>query len=203
MKYWKKIVTFLGLGLLLVLFTSACSRTTGSKSASKPNTPAKVSKGNKNSKTLILYFSLSGTTKGAAEYIHKQTGADMIRLHPKTPYKGYDNAASRGDRERRRNIHPALATKIPNFSKYTTVLIGYPTWWQRPPMLIHTLFDDYNFKGKTVIPFTTSMSTPISASEKVIKQLAQEDGAKFKNGIRYDDNDSQVKKWLQNLGLTE
>ena len=67
-------------------------------------------------------------------------------------------------------------------------------------MLIHTLFDKYNFQGKTVVPFTTSMSTPIGPSQAVIKQLAQKDGATFKNGIRYDNNNKQVRSWLKGLG---
>lgn len=85
----------------------------------------------------------------------------------------------------RNNIHPALATNIPNFSKYRTVLIGYPTWWSRPSMIIHTLFDKYDFRDKTVIPFTTSMSTPMSASMPYIRQMAQPYNATVLNGYRY------------------
>lgn len=143
---------------------------------------------------------MSGTTKEAAEYIQKQTGATLVRLRPQKAYGDYDSAASRGDRERRNNIHPALATKIPNFSKYKTVFIGYPTWWQRSPMLIHTLFDNYDFSGKTIIPFTTSMSTPLNPSAEVIRQLAEKDGARYKQGIRYDNNKRQVRSWLKKLG---
>lgn len=204
MKKWQKMVAFLGLGLLTLGLASACSRPGSSKSGANSNssTPAKkVKKSKSSSKTLILYFSLTGTTKQAAQYIQKQTGADMIRLQPQKRYKGYNDASKRGERELRNNIHPALATKIPDFSKYDMVLIGYPTWWSRPPMLIHTLFDNYNFKGKTVVPFTTSMSTPVGPSQKVVKRLARADGADFKPGIRYDDNNKQIRNWLKNLGL--
>ena len=68
-------------------------------------------------------------------------------------------------------------------------------------MIIHTLFDKYDFSGKTVVPFTTSMSTPIGPSEKIIRQLAEKDGATFKDGIRYDNNKSQVRTWLRKLNL--
>lgn len=181
---------------MIVLLLTACGNSRPlSSSKSNASSQTKVTKGN--NKTLILYFSVTGTTKKAAEYIQKQTGATMIRLNPQKPYKSYEDAGRRGDRERKNNIHPALATKIPNLKKYKTVLIGYPTWWQRPPMLIHTLFDKYNFAGKTIIPFTTSTSTPIGSSEKVIKQLAKKDKAKFRNGIRYDNNNSEVRSWLK------
>lgn len=198
MKFWKKIVAGVGL-LAAAVGLAACSNNKSTSSNSSNAKSTKVSKASSD-KTLILYFSLTGTTKGVAQYIQKQTGAKLIRLQPQKPYGDYDSAAKRGDRERRNNIHPALATKIPNFSKYNTVFIGYPTWWQRPPMLIHTLFDKYDFKGKTVIPFTTSMSTPLAPSQAVIKKLAKDDGANFKKGIRYDNNNKQVRAWLKNLG---
>ena len=204
MKRLKKIILLLGLGLFIVVLFTACSRgNNSSQSSSSKSSVTKTSKNTtkKNNRTLIVYFSLTGTTKGAVQYIEKETGADIIRLRPVKAYGDYDSAARRGDRERRNNIHPALATNIPNFSKYQTVLIGYPTWWSRPPMIIHTLFDKYDFSGKTVVPFTTSMSTPIGPSEKVIRQLAEKDGATFKDGIRYDNNKSQVRTWLRNLNL--
>lgn len=203
MKVFRRIITVLGLGLFATLLLSACANNNSSSSNSSSSS-SKVSQSKttkRNSKALIVYFSLTGTTKGAAKQIQKDTGADLIRLRPQKPYGDYDSAARRGDRERRNNIHPALATRIPNFNKYQTVFVGYPTWWSRPPMIIHTLFDKYDFKGKTVIPFTTSMSTPIGPSQAVIKQLATQDGASFKNGIRYDDNNGAVRSWLNGLGL--
>lgn len=202
MKLWKKALLTVGLVFSVIGLAACANSNSSSSNNSQPNSKAKttkVGKANKNN-TLIVYFSLTGTTQGAAKYIQKQTGATMIRLQPQKPYGDYDAAARRGDRERRNNIHPALATNIPNFSKYKTVFIGYPTWWSRPPMIIHTLFDKYDFSGKTVVPFTTSMSTPIGPSQAVIKQLAQKDGANFKNGIRYDDNNGQVRSWLKGLG---
>lgn len=202
MKLWKKALLTIGLVFSVISLAACANSNSSSSNNSQSNGKAKTTKVGKASKsnTLIVYFSLTGTTQDAAKYIQKQTGAKMIRLQPKKAYGDYDSAARRGDRERRNNIHPALATNIPNFSKYKTVFIGYPTWWQRPPMLIHTLFDKYNFQGKTVVPFTTSMSAPIGPSQAVIKQLAQKDGATFKNGIRYDNNNKQVRSWLKGLG---
>lgn len=200
MKIWKKLSLIVGLVLIVGIIT-ACSNSKTKTTSSTTNSSRTEKMSKSNNKTLILYFSLTGTTKEAAQYIKKETGADMLRLEPEKPYGDYDSAARRGDRERRNNIHPALKTNIPNLNKYQTILIGYPTWWQRPPMLIETLFDKYDFKGKTVIPFTTSISTPIGPSEKYIRRMVQSDGASFKNGTRYDNNKSEVRSWLNNLGL--
>lgn len=157
-----------------------------------------------NSRILIIYFSMSGTTKGAAEQIQRDTGADIVRLQRAKPYpKGYDNYARVADRERRHNIHPAIKHNIPDLSQYDTVLIGFPTWWQRPPMVIHSLFDAYDFRGKTIIPFTTSMSTPMKASMPTMRRLAKADGATIRPGFRYDDNNAQLRRFLQKNGLLQ
>lgn len=162
----------------------------------------RVQAASKGDRTLIIYFSMSGTTKAAAEEIQQDTGADIVRLYRATPYpKGYDNYARVADRERRRGIHPAIKHNLPDLSQYDTILIGFPTWWSQPPMVIHSLFEAYDFSGKTIIPFTTSMSTPMKASMPYMRQLAKNDGAKIKNGFRYDDNDAQLRRFLKKDGL--
>lgn len=159
---------------------------------------------NSNNRTLIIYFSMSGTTKAAAEQIQRDTGADIVRLQRAKAYpKGYDNYARVADRERRRNTHPAIKHNIPNLNRYDTVLIGFPTWWQQPPMVIHSLFDIYDFRGKTIIPFTTSMSTPMKASMPTMRRLARDDGATIKQGFRYDNNNAQLRRFLQRNGLLQ
>ncbi|CCI84782.1 Flavodoxin [Lactobacillus pasteurii DSM 23907 = CRBIP 24.76] len=174
----------------------------GSSKRTKTKKKKKVTNKKGNNRVLIIYFSMSGTTRAAAKYIQSQTGADVFELKAKDPYPSdYDGYVKRGDQERRNNIHPAIKDKIPNFDKYQTILIGYPTWWSQPPMIIDTLFDDYNFSGKTIIPFTTSMSTPMSASQTKINQLAKADGAKTKTGLRITANDSRVDSWLKSNNL--
>lgn len=155
-----------------------------------------------NNRTLIIYFSMSGTTKEAAKQIQRDTGADIVRLKRAKAYpKGYDNYVRVADRERRQNIHPAIKRNIPDLNRYDTILIGFPTWWQQPPMVIHSLFDTYDFRGKTIIPFTTSMSTPMKASMPTMRRLAKDDGAIIKSGFRYDNNNAQLRRFLQRNGL--
>ena len=37
-------------------------------------------------KSLVLYYSATGTTKAVAEKVAQQLGADMAEIHPITPY---------------------------------------------------------------------------------------------------------------------
>lgn len=154
------------------------------------------------SKSLVVYFSMSGQTQRAAEEIQRLTNSNIFRIQAADPYPTtYDSYAQRGDNERRNNIHPAIRGTILNWDQYSTIYVGFPTWWQQPPMIIHTLFDQYNFSGKTIVPFTTSMSTPMSASMPYIRQMAAPYNATVLNGYRYTGDNAGLRTWLQGLNL--
>ena len=150
-----------------------------------------------NGKNLIIYFSWSGSTEEAAKAIQKYTQADIVELKPQKAYpKDYDNLVKVADNQRLKNIHPAIKTKIKDFSSYQTVYVGFPTWWHQPPMIIYSLFDKYDFNGKTIIPFTTSMSDSIEKSMPEMKELAEKDNAKIITGFRYNMNNKSLEKYL-------
>lgn len=200
MKKSKKFLSAFIATAALLVGGSLVNKTT--VKAAKTPIVKKVKKTPTKKNSLVLYFSLTNTTKGAADQIHKITGAKEIRLQPKVAYGDYDSAARRGDNERRNNIHPELRTKLPSLKKYNTIYLGFPTWWQRPPMLISTLFDTYSFKGKTIVPFTTSMETPMSASMPYVQKMAKKDKAKeVVNGYRYNGNNKGLRNWLKRANL--
>lgn len=138
------------------------------------------------SSTLILYFSVFGTTKTAANKLSNKIKAPVIEIIPEKPYpKNYDLTVKMAREQLNKQIHPKIKHNIKNINIYDTIYIGYPTWWQQPPLIIHSLFDEFDFDGKTIIPFTTSMSTPISESQPIINELAELNHAKVKTGFRY------------------
>lgn len=148
------------------------------------------------SRQLIIYFTLSGNTKKAAEALQQDTDADIIRLRPKKAYPTtYDAAVKVAKKELATKTHPAIATAILNLEQYKTIYVGFPTWWRQPPMIIHTLFDTVNFKNKTIVPFTTSMESPISSSVPYLQKMADKDDAKLVKGIRYTNNNN-LKRFL-------
>ena len=157
-----------------------------------------------NSRSLIVFFSMSDSTQRAAREIQRLTNSNIYRIQAADPYPSdYDGYAKRGDNERRNNLRPAIQGTIPNWNKYTIIYLGFPTWWQQPPMIIHTLFDDYSFKGKTIVPFTTSMSTPMSSSMPYIRRMASKDRARVLNGFRYTGNNTALANWIRSLKLTD
>ena len=64
---------------------------------------------------------------------------------------------------------PELSTHIENPDQYDTIILGYPNWWGDMPQALYTFLEEYDFSGKTIIPFATSGG---SGMEQVSSHLA-------------------------------
>lgn len=129
-------------------------------------------------KELIIYFSLSGTTKKAALNLQKKLNADIYQLQAEKPYPSdYDGIVAVAQNEKDKQVHPELKKPLPDLTRYDKVYVGYPTWWSQPPMIIHSLFDQVNFTGKKVMAFATSASTPLTDTLDTFSDLAENAGA--------------------------
>lgn len=152
------------------------------------------------SKTLVAYFSASGTTAKVAKKMAEAIGADLFEIKPETPYSGADlnwqNKNSRSSVEMNdRSSRPAIAVKAADMPQYDVVFVGFPVWWYREPSIIDTFMESYDFAGKTVIPFATSGGSDLGDSAANMQKLAK--GAKVVNGKRFSGNASaaELKAW--------
>ena len=128
-------------------------------------------------KTLVAYFSASGTTERVAERLAQALGADLFEIEPEVAYTAADidwrNKKSRSSMEMNdRACRPAIASKVDNMAAYDVVFVGFPIWWYREPSIIDTFMEAYDFAGKTVVPFATSGGSGIGESGKNMAQLA-------------------------------
>ena len=125
-------------------------------------------------KSLVLYFSVYGTAKNVAEEIARQTGADIIEIEPAVPYDSdrghYNDLAKLAKKEHDEDQRPAIKNAIP-VGEYDVIYLGYPMWWYTFPMIIYTLFDQYDFSGKTLIPFNTHMGSGDGGTYRTIQKL--------------------------------
>ena len=105
--------------------------------------------------SLVLYFSVYGTAKLVAEEIARQTGSEIIEINPVVTYDSnrshYNDLARYAKKEHDEDLRPAIKNEI-GLENYDIIFIGYPMWWYTFPMIIYTLFDEYDFSGKTIIP---------------------------------------------------
>ena len=152
------------------------------------------------SKTLVAYFSASGTTAKVAKKMAEAIGADLFEIKPETPYTGADlnwqNKNSRSSVEMNdRSSRPAIAVKAADMPQYDVVFVGFPVWWYREPSIIDTFMESYDFAGKTVIPFATSGGSGLGDSAVNMQKLAK--GAKVVNGKRFSGSASaeELKAW--------
>ena len=139
------------LAALMVISLSACSQ--------------KKEEGAKG-KTLIAYFSATGTTMEAAKLLADATGGELYRIEPQQPYTEADldwrNDQSRSSLEMKdKQSRPVITGKLESLSAYDTIYVGFPIWWYTAPTIINTFLESYDFTGKTVIPFATSGSSDI------------------------------------------
>lgn len=152
------------------------------------------------SKTLVAYFSASGTTAKVAKKMAEAIGADLYEIKPETPYTGADlnwqNKNSRSSVEMNdRSSRPAIAVKVADMPQYDVVFVGFPVWWYREPSIIDTFMESYDFAGKTVIPFATSGGSGLGDSAANMQKLAK--GAKVVGGKRFSGSASaeELKAW--------
>lgn len=115
-----------------------------------------------NSKTLVAYFSATGTTQAIAERITELTGADIYRINAADPYatNPYDDT-ERIQNEAYNDLRPGVAN-LPDkeaIAQYDTIFVGSPCWWHQPAMVVCTFLENYDLSNKVIIPFFTYGAT--------------------------------------------
>lgn len=157
--------------------------------------------------TLVAYFSATGNTKKIAEYIAAYTGADSYDITPAIPYTtedlNYSNSSCRANQEQNdASCRPEISGSVENMDNYDVVYIGYPIWWGEEPRIIDTFLESYDFSDKIVIPFCTSGSSSIAASENRIANLGASIGNQLP-GKRFSGSalEKSVSDWISTLDL--
>lgn len=176
------------------------------------NVEAKTKKKN----IVVLYFSATGTTRGTAKRIGKATKGKVIEIKARNPYTeedlDYTDADSRVTREHESASSPArskVRPKIANIKaiknavkKADVVYIGYPIWWGEAPHIVYSLVENVSLKNKTVVPFSTSISSGLGKSGRHLKARAKiSSRTKWLKGRNFYDIPSQktVDRWVKTL----
>lgn len=181
---------------------------------------------NKDGKILIAYFAeaensevdavaspsvvtINGTTVGRmralADMIQAKTGGELFSIQTSVDYPAdigalIDYAAD----EQENSVRPELTSHIENLGDYDTIFIGYPNWWYDMPMVVYSFFDEYDFSGKTIIPFNSHNGSRFSNTIQTIQELEPNatvitDGFTISERNVADAKDD-INKWLNGLG---
>ena len=197
--------------------------TAESDSPSATPTPGDILENDKTipGKILIAYFSMVedvpenadavthatpiiGNTESAALEIQKAVGGDLFAIKTVKKYPASHSQCSQiASEELNNGIRPELSTHVNNISDYNIVFLGFPIWVYREPMAICTFLEEYDFSGKTIIPFCTSMAVGIETSVEDIQNLCP--GVEVLAGLRLateqEDYSEQVSDWVRELNI--
>ncbi len=156
---------------------------------------------------LISNGKVMGNTQYIASVISEATGSDLFEIKTVHTYPGSHKALIDAAKvEIDNNARPKLATHIKNLKDYYVVFVGFPNWWYDMPMPLYSFFDEYDFGGKTIIPFCTHGGSRFSDAIKTIREL--EPKASVLDGYaiprdRVSDSKSNVLNWLKKIGMAD
>lgn len=151
-------------------------------------------------KSLVVYFSATGTTASVARKIAQLTGAELCEIKPQKPYTAADldwqNPQSRSSVEMNDSAsRPAIVKTRTDVASCGNIYLGYPIWWDLAPTAVNTFIESQDLKGKRVIPFATSGSSGIGNSVRNLKaDYPEADWAEGK--LLNHANEAAIRQWL-------
>ena len=162
------------LAAVLGISLTACSQG-NNKKENKQATQTTETQENKEMKTLVVYFSATGTTKAAAQRLAKEKNADLYEIKPEVPYTDADldwrDKQSRSTVEMKdKSSRPAIKGRCENIADYDVVWIGFPVWWYTAPTIINTFIEAHNLSGKVLCVFATSGGSGVKGSAKDLQK---------------------------------
>ena len=145
------------------------------------------------SKSLVSYFSATGTTAKLARNLTAAVGADIHEIKPEVPYTSEDlnwrNKKSRSSVEMQdKSFRPAIANRVENMDEYDTIYVAFPIWWYVAPTIINTFLEQYDLTGKKIIPVATSGGSGMGNTYAELKGSCV--GAELIEGKRFSSNTS-------------
>lgn len=227
----KKIISFLtvcAVGVVMTFSLTACSQKDGSETSSaetgnltsENQVKDTVEPSNENRNALVVYFSVPdnrdnsyvevngeqlGNTQYMAQVIQENTGADIFRIQPTTPYPtDHEALLEAAQDEIRTNARPEIEGTIENFDSYNVIFVGYPNWNADMPYIMYSFFENYDFSGKTIVPFVTHGGSGFSGTQDTIAEL--EPNATMVEGKDISRNDiedaeQEIINWVDEIGM--
>lgn len=147
-----------------------------------------------------------GRIRAVADMIQENTGGELFSIQTSVIYpadggKLIDYAAEEQDE----NARPELTSNIENLDEYDTIFVGYPNWWYDMPMAMYSFFEEYDFSGKTIIPFNVHNGSRFSRTIDTIQDM-EPDAVVVTDGFTVSERNvadagEDVAEWIDGLGL--
>lgn len=147
-----------------------------------------------------------GNTAVMAGYIQALVGGELFSIQVEVPYpSNYDDCLDRAADELDDDARPALKTHVDNMAQYDIVFLGLPNWWYSCPRAVLSFVEEYDFSGKTVIPFVAHGTGGISGSVRDMSASLPSDCTVLNPiGVYRPDtlgSKPRIEEWLRGLDL--
>ena len=149
-------------------------------------------------KTLVAYFSATGTTKDVACRLARVADSDLFAIAPANPYTSAD--LDWRDKQSRSTLEavdpscrPAITSRVEHIKDYNTIFLGFPIWWYVAPAIVNTFLESYDLTGKTIVLFATSGGSGMGKTASTLRASAP--GAKIVDGgVLNNVSDTELEK---------
>ena len=125
-------------------------------------------------------------------------------LHPYSD--DYNTVLDEAQRDQNAQARPELADHVENMEQYDTIILGYPNWWASIPMPVASFLEEYDFSGKTIIPFCSHGGGRFGQSLTAISKLVPDAAMGEALSIHYSGGSGMpddVSQWLSANGILE
>ena len=136
--------------------------------------------------------------------IQEAIGGELFRIETKEKYPlEHETLVNQAKEEQNEEVRPELATHIENVEQYDMIFLGYPNWWGDMPQPLYTFLEEYDFSGKTIIPFNSHGGSGFSNTIEEIKKLqsnatVRDDGLSIsRNDVA--DSEQEITDWAKGL----
>ena len=143
-----------------------------------------------------------GNMQYMAMTIQEAIGGELFRIETKEKYPlEHETLVNQAKEEQNEDARPELATHIENVEQYDIIFLGYPNWWGDMPQPLYTFLEEYDFSGKTIIPFNSHGGSGFSNTIEEIKKLqpnatVKDDGLSIsRNDVA--DSEQEITDWAK------
>lgn len=143
-----------------------------------------------------------GNMQYMAMTIQEAIGGELFRIETKEKYPlEHETLVNQAKEEQNEEVRPELATHIENVEQYDIIFLGYPNWWGDMPQPLYTFLKEYDFSGKTIIPFNSHGGSGFSNTIEEIKKLqpnatVKDDGLSIsRNDVA--DSEQEITDWAK------
>lgn len=159
-------------------------------------------------KTIVIYYSLEGNTREAAEKIAKGLNADILELKPvkEIPTKGFLKFLA-GGMQASLGLCPDMKAFVFQSHKYDRIVLGTPVWAGKCAPIIYSFLKKYEVHEKIAAVFTCSGGGDnegcIKNLKKKLPNMKETIALADRSNSLAAENDVKIKQFLEALKWQE